>query len=335
MQIPQPLSSLFANFPLHTYPPINAAPAKTRLTSPTIWVHPSSDPDSPLLSGDVECLKWQAYLALRGLKDIQVRTDVNEQGAMDGRLPNLHVSLPEDLEKPDSRPADGVIDDSTHLLAAHHIPGWVDAELGHDPLDLPLEGYKDEAAKDESRAWVTLLEGPVHAALVRLVLSRLVVLYSRVSIFSTQGSDGTTYLLSSICDFVFSPTLSAAPTPSPAPAITSQLRTLIVPPPPPQTGLTTIPISLFPPWGVRVDKNSVMTKYSEAITALSDRLGTDKWFLGSDSPTPLDALAFAYLHCILLSPDNAVRTELTKRVNLIAWEWRVRGMVRSTFVKYT
>ncbi|KAK1225391.1 hypothetical protein PQX77_011681 [Marasmius sp. AFHP31] len=261
MQIPQPLSSLFANFPLHTYPPINAAPAKTKLTSPTIWVHPSSDPDSPLLSGDVECLKWQAYLALRGLKDIQVRTDVNEQGAMDGRLPNLHVSLPEDLEKPDSRPTEGVIDDSTHLLAAHHIPGWVDAELGHDPLDLPLEGYKDEAAKDESRAWVTLLEGPVHAALVLTVQPTL---------------------LSSICDFIFSPTLSAAPTPSPAPAITSQLRTLLVPPPPPQTGLTTIPISLFPPWGVRVDKKSVMTKYSEAITALSDRLGTDKWFLGSE-----------------------------------------------------
>ncbi|EEB86599.1 hypothetical protein MPER_16389, partial [Moniliophthora perniciosa FA553] len=32
----------------------------------------------------------------------------------------------------------------------------------------PLEGYKDETAKDESRAWVSLLEGNVHAALYLL-----------------------------------------------------------------------------------------------------------------------------------------------------------------------
>jgi hypothetical protein len=30
-----------------------------------------------------------------------------------------------------------------------------------------LEGYKDEGARDESRAWVDLLEGTVQAALVR------------------------------------------------------------------------------------------------------------------------------------------------------------------------
>jgi len=38
----------------------------------------------------------------------------------------------------------------------------------------PLEGYKDEAARDENRAWVSLLEGVVHAALVCAVyLSRI------------------------------------------------------------------------------------------------------------------------------------------------------------------
>jgi len=48
-------------------------------------------------------------------------------------------------------------------------------------------------------------------------------------------------------------------------------------------------------------------------------------------PTPLDALAFAYLHCILHSSDT-LRIEVTRRVNLIAWEWRVRCLVREGFV---
>ncbi|KAG7092625.1 hypothetical protein E1B28_008968 [Marasmius oreades] len=309
MQIPQPLSSLFAHFPLYTWPPIYPSSVKAQLTSPTIWINPSSDPDSPLLSGDVECLKWQAYLALRGLNNVQVRTDIHPEGAIDGRLPNIHVALP---EKSEIRILGVVaVDSSTHLLSAHHIPGWVDAQLNHNPLDVPLEGYKDEAARDESRAWVSLLEGSIHAALI----------------MSTQPT-----LLSSLTSFLSSPTLSLASSPA-APAITSQLRSLLVPPPPPQTGLTSIPFSLFPPWGVRVHKESVMAKYSEAVSALSERLGTDKWFLGSDSPTPLDALAFAYLHCILLTSDPSIRTELTKRVNLVAWEWKVRGMVRAAFVR--
>jgi metaxin len=33
-----------------------------------------------------------------------------------------------------------------------------------------LEGYKDEEARDESRAWVSLLEGDVHAALVTFLV---------------------------------------------------------------------------------------------------------------------------------------------------------------------
>uniref|UniRef100_A0A0W0EUK5 Uncharacterized protein n=1 Tax=Moniliophthora roreri TaxID=221103 RepID=A0A0W0EUK5_MONRR len=163
MQIPSSLQSLFSHFPLYTYPPILSG-SKKLLKNPTIWVAPSSDPDSPLLSGDVECLKWQAYLALRGLSNIQVRTDVDTQGAIDARLPNLHV--PFDGAKSEMKAeSTGPVDDSTNLLAAHHIPGWVDEQLGHNALEDPLEGFKDETAKDESRAWVSLLEGNVHAAL--------------------------------------------------------------------------------------------------------------------------------------------------------------------------
>jgi len=49
-------------------------------------------------------------------------------------------------------------------------------------------------------------------------------------------------------------------------------------------------------------------------------------------PTPLDALAFAYLHCILHSSDT-IRIEVTRRVNLVAWEWRVRCLVRECFIR--
>lgn len=95
-----------------------------------------------------------------------------------------------------------------------------------------------------------------------------------------------------------------------------------------------------------------MAQYRDAVAALSERLGTDKWFLGSacvrnyfsafsptnsrgisfSEPTPLDALAFAYLHCILHSSDS-IRIEVTKRVNLVAWEWRVRGIIRAAFIQ--
>ena len=54
-------------------------------------------------------------------------------------------------------------DGEGELLPAQLIPEWVDGQVG--ALD-ELEGYADEAARDESRAWVALLEGNVHAALV-------------------------------------------------------------------------------------------------------------------------------------------------------------------------
>ena len=49
------------------------------------------------------------------------------------------------------------------------------------------------------------------------------------------------------------------------------------------------------------------------------------------SPTALDALVFAYLHCILHSKEHALRFEVTRRVNLVAWERRVQSQVRGAF----
>ena len=98
---------------------------------------------------------------------------------------------------------------------------------------------------------------------------------------------------------------------------------------------------------------AIEQQYKDAISSLSERLGTDKWFLGSTyvpspfswrpcaacahrslprrSPTALDALVFAYLHCILHSKEHALRFEVTRRVNLVAWERRVQSQVRGAF----
>jgi len=74
-----------------------------------------------------------------------------------------------------------------------------------------------------------------------------------------------------------------------------------------------------------------MMQYREAIAGLSERLGTDHWFLGSSEPTLLDALAFAYLHSILNSDNNNTRIEVSRRANLVAWEKRVGDIVNAAF----
>lgn len=101
-----------------------------------------------MLSADVECLKWQAYIALRGVRDVRVRWDVPPEGAVDARLPSVLV----------------VREGAAELREARAIPAWVDEVRGRGVGE--MEGYRDERARDESRAWVAVLEGVVHAALV-------------------------------------------------------------------------------------------------------------------------------------------------------------------------
>jgi metaxin len=272
--LPAPLRAFFAHFPLKSFPAITV-PRKYKLTGPTLWIRPPRTPED-VLSSDVECLKWQAYLAFRGLTGVAVRSDISPEGALDARLPNLQVPLPGD--------------DAGYLLAPYMIPGWVDSQAD-GPIDA-LEGYMNEGAKDESHAWISLLEGNVHAA---LILSQ--------------------------------------PGPSPIHAILAHenkpaqaIETVLTPPPAPLFGFS----SLLPAYGARVSTSAVEAQYREAISALSERLGTDNWFLGSSGPTPLDALVFAYLHTLLHSSDP-LRIEVTRRVNLVAWEWRVRSVVRAAF----
>jgi len=179
-------------------------------------------------------------------------------------------------------------DNQSQLLPPHNIPAWVDSRVVADAL----EGYRDEKARDESHAWVSLLEGPVHAAL--------------------SLSQPPTSLLSTLFQSDSKKSRS--------------IGALLNPPPAPLTGFS----SLFPSFGTNITLSAVQTRYAEAIAALSERLGQDRWFLGSENPTALDALVFAYLHCILHSKDTT-RIEVTRLVNLVAWERRVRAQVQAAF----
>lgn len=254
------------------------------MKQPTLWIAPPRIAND-LLSRDVECLKWQAYLALRGLKDVSVLWSVAPSGGIDGRLPNLQVPM--------SGPG---VDGDGELLAAHLIPTWVDGQVpgeergsGNDPL----EGYRDEAARDESRAWVSLLEGTVHAALL---------------LHMPQDSFWRLLLSADL------------------PSLQPSFQVLLNPAPAPLTGFS----SLIPPYGVKVSTANIEAQYRNGISALSDRLSSDKWFLGSEGPTALDALVFAYLHTLIHGVD-VLRVEVTRRVNLVAWELRLRSLVQAAF----
>lgn len=59
---------------------------------------------------------------------------------------------------------------------------------------------------------------------------------------------------------------------------------------------------------------------------------TFRLYVRSDA-TPLDALIFAYLHTVLHTANHIVRIEVTRRVNLVAWELRVRGLVSAAFTR--
>jgi hypothetical protein len=142
MSLPPPLLKFFACFPLHTWP---AVQQPTTNTQPTLWVHPQC---THVLSADVQSLQSQAYIALRGLTHIAIRSDVSQQGAIDGKLPNLHLPGP-----------------GQQLLPSHRIPEWVDGVVNLP--NHPFQGYKDQNTMDESKAWLSLMQGTVHAALVR------------------------------------------------------------------------------------------------------------------------------------------------------------------------
>lgn len=260
LTLPPPLRAFFALFPLHTYPSQDSSYATTRITEPTLWVHAPRTPEDSeldLLSADVECLKWQAYLALRNVRNVAVRWDVSPDGGVDGRLPALHVPL---STEPGAQ--DKLDDGEGELLAPHLIPGWVDARVGQ--VDA-LEGYMDFAARDESRAWVALMEGTVHAALVRP--------FCCIHMNTCRLKPDT-----AMKEFFQPKELTLRSMLAPYSTNHRPVETMLNPPPAPLTGFA----SFIPPYGVHLDRSVLELQYKEAIAALSERLSTDKWFLGSE-----------------------------------------------------
>ena len=262
LTLPTPVKKAFGFFPLHTHPPVPLS-VRYPLVKPTLWIAPprTSLEGSDILSSDVECLKWQAYIALRGLSDIAVRWDIPPEGALEGRLPNLHV------------PADASAENQ--LLTAQNILSWVDSRVASG-VDT-LEGYRDQQAKDESHAWVSLLEGVVHATLVRRGLPFLKQFLTRLA---------RTKVLSQ-------PTRSLLDTFMPSDGNKGRsIEVILNSPPAPLTGFG----SLFPAFGANVTQPALQSQYTAAIAALSERLGEDKWFLGSvyvNSTLPVPVTSFA------------------------------------------
>lgn len=256
--MPTSLQRFYALFPLHVYNQEPTLPPSlfSSTTSPessevegyqvedfasdaTLFIHPPSDPKKTLLSSDIECVKWQAYLALRGIPGgVKVRWDLASEGAVDHRLPNLFLPVPNRLARKEKK--DGL---KGELLESKRISSWVDGEIGKatggDENDEVLEGYKDESARDESKAWMTLLEGDVYAAL-----------------------RATT----------------------PAPSILKQIISFHPPSIPEKPFLSTTftgVSSMIPPFGRAPAVEPIVNRYKEALEALSMRLTTDRWFLGS------------------------------------------------------
>ena len=240
-----------------------------------------------------------------------MRWDLSPDAGIDGHLPNLctYSESAADYE----------------LLDRKMIPGWVDTQVPADGLD----GFNDEEAKLESGAWISLLEGTIHAAVVRTVCYVFQCVLTPPQIL-VQPPESLFSKLASLPSFQLP---------------THSLNTLFAQPPAPVSGLS----SILPPFGTQVDVSGVFTEYKNAIVALSDRLGEDRWFLGSRSvsfsltfdyshqfysaPTALDALVFAYLHSIF-SSSRQIRLEATRHANLVVWHRRVLHTIQPCFVAH-
>ena len=265
ISIPPPLKAFFAHFPLYTHPAIQTRERQKCSKSPTLWIHPPFDPSSNFLSSDIECLKWQAYIALRGLSSISVRWDLPSDAGVDGHLPNL-CTYSESAE-------------NYELLDSKMIPGWVDTQAPTDGLD----GFNDEGAKLESEAWISLLEGTVHAAMVRRTCRVPQCVLTPPQILAKPPKP--------LLDKLTSPPSFQSPTHS--------LSVIFAQPLAPFSGLS----SILPPSGTQVDASGVFAEYRDAVVALSNRLGEDRWFLGSRS-VPISLTSDYHLTCSTATPQH-------------------------------
>jgi len=295
LPVPKSVQNLFSKFPLQTYPAIERT-TEHHPEGPTLWVLPPDEPNNSVLSSDVECLKWQAYIALwprdtseGDRKDVKVAWDISPAAGVDGMLPTLCIQR--------HNPKSGRRE--WKFLGSKGIAEWIDG-----PVELQ---EKDTFYNDEMEAWVQLLEGDVHDALV--VLNESHNIFDDLRSYLLPGRYGKHGPVKSRTALVSSIKFGAV---IQLPFITDKTSS-------------------------EFEVERIRERFSEAIKALSVRLGGDEWFLGSRNPTALDALAFAYI-CKSLHESNQpteasrwIRREVWKYVNLIRWETRVRKMVEAFY----
>jgi metaxin len=287
-KIPMPaaLQKFYSFFPLHVYEQELEQPASSFnfsrsssensgneaegyevediASNPILFIQRPLNPEHSLLSSDVECVKWQAYLALRGIPGgIKIHWELASEGALDGRLPNLYLPPPNRLLRKEKEGQLGTARIKGELLESRRIPSWVDGETSkfskREDEDRNLEGYQDEEARDESKAWVTLLEGDIRAAL--RAFEEIPSIIKRITSF-------------------------------PRPEVSERPLLSVT-----FTGLS----SMIPPWGSQVAKEPIFERYKEGIAALSVRLGNDKWFLGSRYELRSELIIFVNEQCYIFT----------------------------------
>lgn len=198
--IPAPVKKFFSLFPIYRYPenlppptPLTTTQGAVLLIAPPDYAQHASDPlnlppGASHLSTDPESLRWQAYIALRRVPDVHVSWAVGlESGLPKLVLPagmrrplgvdmdSLNESLGDDEldedDKTDINEKDGVqvgIQSVREVIDPAGIPVWADSIQGRS-VD-PLEGFINAEARNESRAWVALLEGVVRSVLVSVLI---------------------------------------------------------------------------------------------------------------------------------------------------------------------
>ncbi|CAE6440694.1 unnamed protein product [Rhizoctonia solani] len=314
LPIPAPIKKFFSLFPLYRYPanlppptPLGNAQGAVLLIGPPTYAKYASDefellPGLSHLSADPDSLRWQAYLALRNVINVQVSWAVGPESgipklvlpvgakkplgvdidSLNGSLEDEDAGISEKVDISEKGSDRMEIEAIREIIDPARIPAWVDAVQGRS-VD-GLEGFIDAATRDESRAWVALLDGVLLATPPPPFLESLL---------------------------------------RPRP-VSITLQSTLSPPPAPLVGLSTpLPLPQSP---ARVSTRSLKIEFREAMHALDGRLGGDEWFLGSNEPTGLDALLFAYLHC-LLDTNDEIRREVTQRPNLANWHHHVKRIV--------
>lgn len=204
--IPSWARALFARFPLHTWEPAQPAPlASSPPTKPILYVAPPHPPRAgPSATGDkaaqgwasrdASSLEWQVELLFRGFDFDCAYIEEKEAWGPGGEsraqkrksVPHRLIAVAEwvwlhryagtlpYLHLPPSAQSRAGARGGGALVSARALPQWIET---HAPIVKPElgqsnengdDGYPDEKTREEAKAWASLVEGKLMAAVVSL-----------------------------------------------------------------------------------------------------------------------------------------------------------------------